>query len=110
MTMIARAIVAPSCALLLLLWLRACDVVRWRTKRTNTCSRPLLAPRVHVRFDERSGEHQLVGPEARLVLNGPGAAIARLCDGRTLEELCAALGEKYVAVDAREVAAFVRIL
>lgn len=101
--------VTPADALRLL-WQRARALVRGRLERTSTCTRPLLAPHVQLCFDARRGEHQLVGPDARLVLNGPGAAIALLCDGRTLEELCTALGERYVGVDAHEVAAFVRLL
>ena len=41
-------------------------------------------------------QHQLVFPEGILILNDAGAAIVRLCDGRSVEELVAALAEQFV--------------
>jgi len=57
--------------------------------------RPVLVPHARYRWDKLRGQHQLVFPEGILVLNEPGAAIVRLCDGRPLSELLAALGEQF---------------
>jgi len=57
--------------------------------------RPLLARHARYRWDELRRQHQLVYPEGILVLNESGAAIVRLCDGRTLSELRAALAEQF---------------
>ena len=48
---------------------------------------PLLAPGVRYRWDETREQHQLLFPEGLLVLNESGAAIVRLCDGRTTDEV-----------------------
>jgi len=48
-----------------------------------------------LRWDDRRGQHQLVFPEGMLVLNESGAAIVRLCDGRTVAELVAALSQSF---------------
>ena len=58
-----------------------------------TFQRPMLVAHARYRWDNLRGEHQLVFPEGMLVLNESGAAIVRLCDGRSLAELLAALGE-----------------
>jgi coenzyme PQQ biosynthesis protein PqqD len=57
--------------------------------------RPLLVPHARYRWDALRQQHQLVFPEGMLVLNEPGAAIVRLCDGRLLAELLVALAEQY---------------
>jgi len=62
---------------------------------TNDFCRPVLVPHARYRWDKLRGQHQLVFPEGILVLNEPGAAIVRLCDGRSLAELLAALGEQF---------------
>ena len=49
--------------------------------------RPLLAPGVRYRWDEMREQHQLLFPEGLLILNESGAAIVRLCDGRTTDEV-----------------------
>jgi len=54
------------------------------------------------RWDALRGQHQLVFPEGVLVLNEPGAAIVRLCDGRTLVDLLAALQEQFPGGDLGE--------
>jgi pyrroloquinoline quinone biosynthesis protein D len=53
-----------------------------------------LVRHVRYRWDELRGQHQLVYPEGMLVLNDTGAAIVRLCNGRSLDELLAALTEE----------------
>ena len=57
--------------------------------------RPMLVRHARYRWDELRRQHQLVYPEGILVLNESGAAIVRLCDGRSLEELLAALSEQF---------------
>ena len=63
---------------------------------------PLLVPHARYRWDKLRGQHQLVFPEGILVLNEPGAAIVQLCDGRSLAELLAALGEQFPGADLGE--------
>ncbi len=57
----------------------------------------MLVPHVRYRWDDVRSQHQIVYPEGILVLNETGAAIVRLCDGRSTGELVAALGEQYSA-------------
>jgi coenzyme PQQ biosynthesis protein PqqD len=61
----------------------------------SAAQRPLLVPHARYRWDALRQQHQLVFPEGLLVLNETGAAIVRLCDGRTLAELLAALGKQF---------------
>jgi len=53
--------------------------------------RPLLARHARYRWDAIRKQHQLVFPEGVLVLNDSGAAIVKYCDGRSMEDLIAAL-------------------
>ena len=57
--------------------------------------RPRLVRHARYRWDKLRGQHQLVFPEGILVLNDTGAAIVRLCDGRSMDELLGALTESY---------------
>jgi pyrroloquinoline quinone biosynthesis protein D len=57
--------------------------------------RPLLVNHARYRWDKLRDEHQLVFPEGILVLNETGAAIVRLCDGRSVPELVAAVAEQF---------------
>lgn len=73
--------------------------------------RPMLASHVRYRWDRVRGQDQLVFPEGVLVLNKPGAAIVRLCDGRLLAELLIALGEQFPdGVPGEDVSAFLERL
>jgi pyrroloquinoline quinone biosynthesis protein D len=67
-----------------------------------TIRRPKLVRHARYRWDELRRQHHLVFPEGILVLNDSGAAIVRLCDGRSLEELVAALAGQYAEVPAEE--------
>ena len=49
--------------------------------------RPRLARGVRYRWDAKRQQHQLLFPEGLLVLNESGAAIVRLCDGRTTDQM-----------------------
>jgi coenzyme PQQ biosynthesis protein PqqD len=60
-------------------------------KATPLILRPMLSRRARYRWDALRQQHQIVFPEGVLVLNEPGAAIIRHCDGRPIGELIAAL-------------------
>jgi coenzyme PQQ biosynthesis protein PqqD len=73
--------------------------------------RPVLARGTRYRWDGLRQKHQLVYPEGMLVLNDTGAAVVRLCDGRSTEELIAALeGEFPGSRPAGDVAEFLERL
>jgi pyrroloquinoline quinone biosynthesis protein D len=57
--------------------------------------RPLLAQHARYRWDGIRRQHQIVFPEGVLVLNESAAAVARLCDGRSRDELIAALEQQF---------------
>jgi pyrroloquinoline quinone biosynthesis protein D len=62
-------------------------------------ARPRLAPHVRMRFDAARGQHALLAPETVWVINGTGAAIVKLCDGRrTVAEIQADLQSRYAQV------------
>jgi pyrroloquinoline quinone biosynthesis protein D len=60
-----------------------------------TIRHPLLVRHARYRWDELRGQHQLLFPEGMLVLNETGAAIVRLCDGRPVGDLLAALCQQF---------------
>jgi pyrroloquinoline quinone biosynthesis protein D len=62
---------------------------------SNDLLRPLLVPHARYRWDQLRQQHQLLFPEGILVLNESGAAIVRLCDGRSRDELLAALSAQF---------------
>jgi pyrroloquinoline quinone biosynthesis protein D len=69
--------------------------------------RPRLARHVRLTFDRVRDRHVLLTPEQVTVLNGTGAAILELCDGRrTVAEIVAELHERYDRVDEAEIRFF----
>lgn len=69
--------------------------------------RPRLAPFVRLTYDSARERHVLLSPEAVSVLNGTGATILRMCDGRrTVAEIVATLRGRYDRVDGAEVRDF----
>jgi pyrroloquinoline quinone biosynthesis protein D len=73
----------------------------------SSADRPRLAPHVRLTFDAARQRHVLLTPEAVSVLNGTGAAILVLCDGkRTVAEIVAELHGRYERVDDDEVRLF----
>jgi pyrroloquinoline quinone biosynthesis protein D len=69
--------------------------------------RPRLAPHVRLRYDRARDRHVLLTPETITVLNGTGASILSLCDGRrTVAEIAAELRSEYKRVDEDEVRTF----
>lgn len=70
-------------------------------------SRPGLAPHVRLTFDRARARHVLLSPEAVVVLNGTGADVLGLCDGRrTVAEIVAELHGRYDRVADGEVQRF----
>jgi pyrroloquinoline quinone biosynthesis protein D len=69
--------------------------------------RPRLAPHVRLTFDPARERHVLLTPEAVTVVNGTGATILGLCDGKgTVTEILAELHGLYDRVDDHEVRLF----
>ena len=72
----------------------------------STSDRPRLARHVRLTFSPTRQQHILQHPETVVVLNGSGAAILELCDGRrTVADIVAELGARYQTVrddDVRE--------
>jgi pyrroloquinoline quinone biosynthesis protein D len=63
--------------------------------------RPRLAAKARLRPDGPSGKLALLSPENVMLLNASGAAIMELCDGRTVAEIAAALGQRFSAPPGR---------
>ena len=60
---------------------------------------PKLVHYARYRWDKIREQHQLVYPEGLIELNEPGVAIVKLCDGRSFDDLIAALEEKFDGAD-----------
>ena len=74
---------------------------------TGAPDRPRLAPHVRLIFDRARAQHVLLTPESVTVLNGTGAAVLGLCDGRrTVAEIVTELRGRYDRVDDGEVRLF----
>ncbi|MGW1029866.1 pyrroloquinoline quinone biosynthesis peptide chaperone PqqD [Streptomyces sp. NPDC002577] len=70
--------------------------------------RPRLARHVRLTFCRTRQRKVLLHPETVVVLNGSGAAILELCDGRhTVAEIVTELGTSYQTVPEDEVRQFV---
>jgi len=69
--------------------------------------RPRLVRHVRPAFSRTRQRHVLLRPETVVVLNGSGADIVELCDGRhTVAEIVAELGARYQAVAEDDVRQF----
>jgi pyrroloquinoline quinone biosynthesis protein D len=69
--------------------------------------RPRLARHVRLTYSRARQCHVLLHPETVVVLNGTGAAILGLCDGRrTVAEIETELGARYREVPGDEVRRF----
>ena len=76
-------------------------------QRVSASDRPRLAPHVRLTFSKPRQRHVLLHPETVVVLNGSGADIVELCDGRhTVAEIVAELGTRYQSVPDEEVRRF----
>ncbi|MEU1542453.1 pyrroloquinoline quinone biosynthesis peptide chaperone PqqD [Actinacidiphila glaucinigra] len=91
------------------------DTTSTGTTRTRTgpgvkvcgADRPVLARHVRLTFCRTRQRPILLHPETVVVLNGSGAAILELCDGRhTVTEIVTELGTRYQAVSGNEVRRF----
>jgi pyrroloquinoline quinone biosynthesis protein D len=83
------------------------DPVTTRTPEVSGPDRPRLARHVRLSFDRTRQRHVLLHPETVVVLNGSGARILELCDGRrTVAEIVAELGARYRSVPDDEVRRF----
>ena len=72
-----------------------------------TATRPRLARHVRLSFDRTRQRHVLLHPETVVVLNGSGARILELCDGRrTVAEVVAELRARYRDVPEPDVRRF----
>jgi len=70
-------------------------------------ARPRLAGHVRLTFCRTRQRKVLLHPETVVVLNGSGAAILELCDGRhTVAEIMTELGARYQTVPEDEVRQF----
>lgn len=77
------------------------------TRQVSDADRPRLARHVRLVFSRPRQRHVLEHPETVVVLNGSGADIVRLCDGRrTVAEIVAELGARYLSVPDDEVRQF----
>ncbi|MCA1654987.1 MAG: pyrroloquinoline quinone biosynthesis peptide chaperone PqqD [Pseudonocardiaceae bacterium] len=66
--------------------------------------KPRLRKGVRLTFDKTRDTHVLLFPEGVLVPNATAAAVLRLCDGEsTVEQIAAALGERFSGVRAQDV-------
>ena len=73
----------------------------------STSDRPRLARHVRLTFSVTRQKHTLQLPETVVVLNGSGADILGLCDGRhTVADIEAELGTRYRTVRDDEVRQF----
>jgi pyrroloquinoline quinone biosynthesis protein D len=78
-----------------------------RAGPVSDADRPRLARHVRLTFDRSRERHVLLLPETVVVLNGTGADILGLCDGRhTVAEIVAQLGARYQSVPGDEVRRF----
>ncbi|MGY4983391.1 pyrroloquinoline quinone biosynthesis peptide chaperone PqqD [Streptomyces sp. 900105755] len=69
--------------------------------------RPRLARHVRLTFCRTRQRKVLLHPETVVVLNGSGAAVLELCDGRhTVAEIVTELGASYQTVPENEVRQF----
>jgi pyrroloquinoline quinone biosynthesis protein D len=74
-------------------------------------SRPALARRARVRWDEARATHVMLYPEGVIVLTAEAAEVLALCDGaRTLGDITSELAARYPDADAETVATDVRDL
>ncbi|MFF7899578.1 pyrroloquinoline quinone biosynthesis peptide chaperone PqqD [Streptomyces sp. NPDC088817] len=78
-----------------------------RTVEVSGSDRPRLARHVRLGFSRTRQRPVLLHPETVVVLNGSGADILKLCDGRhTVAEIVAELGARYGSVPGDEVRRF----
>jgi pyrroloquinoline quinone biosynthesis protein D len=66
-------------------------------------TRPRLATGARLSYDDVREEHVLLIPEGAVRLNPTAVAVLELCDGeRSLDDIAAALSERYDGADVRD--------
>ena len=66
-------------------------------------NRPRLVDGARLQYDDVREEHLLLVPEGAVRLNETAAQVLELCDGRrSLEEIAAALSERYAGADVAD--------
>jgi pyrroloquinoline quinone biosynthesis protein D len=66
-------------------------------------NRPRLVDGARLQYDDVREEHHLLVPEGAVRLNETAARVLELCDGeRSLEEIAAALSERYAGADVAD--------
>ena len=66
-------------------------------------NRPRLVDGARLQYDDVREEHLLLIPEGAVRLNETAAHVLELCDGeRSLDEIAAALSERYAGADVAE--------
>ena len=66
-------------------------------------NRPRLVDGARLQYDDVREEHLLLVPEGAVRLNETAAHVLELCDGeRSLEEIAAALSERYAGADVAD--------
>ena len=64
--------------------------------------RPRLVDGARLQYDDVRGEHVLLIPEGAVRLNETAAQVLELCDGRSVEEIAAALSVRYEGTDVTD--------
>jgi pyrroloquinoline quinone biosynthesis protein D len=64
--------------------------------------RPRLVEGARLQYDDVRGEHLLLIPEGAVRLNETAAQVLELCDGRSVDEIAAALSERYKGTDVTD--------
>jgi pyrroloquinoline quinone biosynthesis protein D len=63
---------------------------------------PRLVAGARLQYDDVRGEHLLLIPEGAVRLNETAAQVLELCDGRSVDEIAAALSERYKGTDVTD--------
>jgi pyrroloquinoline quinone biosynthesis protein D len=64
--------------------------------------RPRLVDGARLQYDDVRGEHLLLIPEGAVRLNETAAQVLELCDGRSVDEIAAALSARYEGTDVTD--------
>jgi pyrroloquinoline quinone biosynthesis protein D len=63
---------------------------------------PRLVAGARLQYDDVRGEHLLLIPEGAVRLNETAAQVLELCDGRSVDEIAAALSERSKGTDVTD--------
>ena len=80
-----------------------CDRARRQPTAGRRVNRPRFVDGARLQYDDVREEHMLLIPEGAVRLNPTAAQVLELCDGeRTVEEIAAALSERYAGADVAD--------